>query len=233
MHLQSALLSRVPGVLHGFGSLDEEVPALLSELWQKQRPAWKQVHGTAGAEVRAPGEACGEVDALWTARARQPIAVVSADCVPILLAHRSGRKVAAVHAGWRGTRARILSELFASLMAQGDSPGEWVAATGPAIGPCCYEVSEELALDFAREFAAAGEGVAVPRFRHLDLPAINAFELRQLGLAEVEILRACTCCSVGPGGPLFHSYRREGGGTRQYSMIGLGLSDPAGSQRPA
>lgn len=230
MYLKSGLLSRIPGVTHGFGSEDEEIPAPFAELWPRAKPTWKQVHGTTGVEVGTPAQSCGEVDALWTARPGAPIAVVSADCVPVLLTRRDGGRVAAVHAGWRGTFSGILPKLFEELKARGERPSEWCAAIGPAIGPCCYEVSPELARDFERVFASIGKGLAVPIPRRLDLPAINASTLRALGLFEVELLRACTRCSMEPGGarsrPLFHSFRREGGGTRQYSMIMLDL-DPS------
>jgi YfiH family protein len=213
--LQSSLLSQVHGIVHGFGTREEPIPrTVLAQGWEKVRPQWKQVHGVAIAQVSVAGQLCGEVDALWTRSAELPIAVFTADCVPVLLARKDGQMVAAVHAGWRGTRAHILRALWKDLSAQGESPSEWVAAIGPAIGPCCYEVSEEIASDFEREFSGLGEKVAVPRHRILDLPEINSRELSQIGVGKVEILRFCTRCDEG-----FHSYRREGGGTRQYSAI--------------
>jgi YfiH family protein len=222
--LLSDVLARVAGVEHEFGGLDLPWNPERFPTWEKRKPRWKQVHGVAAAEATIAGE-CGEVDALYTFASGSPIAVVTADCVPVLLARRDGAAVAAVHAGWRGTRAGILRALWQKLSARGERPADWVAAVGPSIGPCCYEVSEELAADFARDFGwvgAAGDGEtgAVPRHRHLDLPAINAAELQRLGFAEVDLLRACTKCSVNAeGGSKFHSYRREGGGTRQFSMI--------------
>jgi YfiH family protein len=221
MTLQAAVLSRVPGILHGFGDRREPLPASLSPLWEKTRPQWKQVHGTGICDVRAPGQECGEVDALYTFTRGQAVAVVTADCVPVLMARRDGKAVAAIHAGWRGVRARILGALWARLNERGEKPADWVAAIGPAIGPCCYEVSEELAADFVKEFSAYGAALVQPRHRILDLPAIQEAELRALGLGEVELLRACTRCSMEAGAPRFFSYRREGGGTRQWSMIAV------------
>ncbi len=212
--IQSSLLSKVPGLVHGFGTREEPVFHELLPAWNALKPSWKQVHKADVAHVLAANENCGEVDALWTREAGLPIAVVTADCVPILLAKKDGKAIAAVHAGWRGTRAHILSVLWEKLRAHGEWPSEWVAAVGPAIGPCCYEVSEEIAQDFENEFSSFGEKLAVPRHRILDLPAINAKELEQIGMSEVELLRHCTRCNEA-----FHSYRREGGGTRQYSMI--------------
>ena len=208
MYLESELLKSVPGIRHGFGTRAEEWPLNFArEPW----PRWRQVHGAAVAELLVQDQSCGDVDALWTAQPETKVAVVTADCVPILVAAADGSRVAAVHAGWRGTRARIVRALFGALGA-----GDYVAAVGPAIGPCCYEVSEEIAADFAATFGAA----AVPRFRHLDLPAINAAELRAMGVARVDVIRMCTRCTQVDSEFLFNSYRREGSGTRQYSVIG-------------
>ncbi|MDR3605787.1 MAG: peptidoglycan editing factor PgeF [Oligoflexia bacterium] len=216
MHIKSGLLEKIPGVLHGFGSLDEEVPSPLKEIFDRTHASWRQVHGTACVRLDAPHTQGLEADAFWTEKTGLAVAVVTADCVPILLARRDGTRVGAIHAGWRGTIAHITRHFFEAV---GDSPTDWVAAIGPSIGPCCYEVSEELAGDFAREFPDIA-AAAVPRFRHLDLPAINEAELKRLGVADVELLRACTRCSVSAtGAPLFRSYRREGGKTRQYSVI--------------
>jgi YfiH family protein len=212
MFLQSKLLLEA-GLKHGFGNRTEEMPAPFADWIFGVRPRWKQVHGVSVAQVSAPGQICGEVDALWSERAGQPVGVITADCVPVLLARTDGSRVAAVHAGWRGTRAKITRALFTAL---GDSPRDWIAAIGPAIGPCCYEVSEELAQDFHATF---GEG-AVPTHRHLDLPAINAAELNDLGVARVDLIRACTKCSRDANGEfIYNSYRREGSGTRQFSVI--------------
>lgn len=222
MHVTSSLLAAVPGVVHGFGTQNEPVPSPFQRDWDSLRPLWRQVHGTAITCVEARKQECGEVDGLFTEKIGLPIAVVTADCVPILLANKKGSQIAAVHAGWRGTRSNILVRLFERLKEKGENPKDWVAAIGPAAGPCCYEVSEELAQDFLKEFFYLGEKVAVPRHRILDLPAINAGILTCLGLADVEVIRACPICSMAPR---FHSYRREGRGTRQWSVIELRGSD--------
>ncbi len=219
MYLTSSVLSVVPGVIHGFGTLEESLPLPFSKQWQASGPKHRQNHGSNIACVKTPSQECGEVDGLFTRSEEIPIGIVTADCVPILLAHRLGNGVAAVHAGWRGTRAHILRQLWNQLMSEGENPKEWVAAVGPAIGPCCYEVSTELAEDFQSEFKYLGDGLAVPSVtqdRNLDLPAINAAELKAIGLYEVDLIRACTHCSQSPR---FHSYRREGSGTRQWSVI--------------
>jgi YfiH family protein len=211
MILKSDLLSRVPGIAHGFGTREEPVPPEFKSAWEL-RPDKQQVHGAAVAEVTKPRQELGEVDALYSRIPGIPIQVITADCVPILLARRDGGVVAAIHAGWRGTRARILEAVWDRLAREGERASDWVAAIGPAIGPCCYEVSEELAADFGREFGPA----CVPRHRHLDLPWVNQAALEKIGFARVERLKACTRCSVEPE---FFSYRRDGSGHRQWSVI--------------
>jgi polyphenol oxidase len=224
MHVESALLARIPGVRHAFGTRSEPVPEPFLDAWPERFPIWKQVHGVRLVEARAPREELGECDGMLCFAAGQPIAVTTADCVPILAARRDGRAVAALHAGWRGTRAGASTELVAELVRRGETPSRWIAAVGPAIGACCYEVGVELADDFARAFAAMGESIAVPAARRLDLQAINARQLRDSGIGEVEILRACTrCARDADGTPLYASFRREGRGRQQRSVSGYGV----------
>ena len=218
MDVKCDVLLTVPGLVHGFGTQREPIPRGIQPDWDRGVPQWKQVHGVGVVRVETNNQTCGNVDALYTFQPKIPIAIMTADCVPILMARRDGQAVAAVHAGWRGARAHIINEVWARLKQDGESPADWVAAIGPAIGPCCYEVSEELADDFRQEFANLGEGLAVPAFRKLDLPAIQAAVLTQLGLTAVENLRICTHCS---NDPVFSSYRRDHSKDRQYSVAML------------
>ncbi len=216
---QSPLLASVPGIEHGFGGLAGPVPTRLLDAWNRAKPQWKQTHGVAMAEATAPGASCGEVDALWTRRPGGWVGVVTADCVPILMAARDGSAVSAIHAGWRGTFDRIVAAAWTELRAAGQDPRNWVAALGPCIQPCCFEVGEDLQESFISRFGASRQ--LNPRHRHLDLAWLNRELLLAEGVAEVEILRQCTRCAQDANGePLFHSYRREGGGTRQLSVIG-------------
>ena len=221
--IKSRLLSTVPGLRHGFGTIASELDPAIAADWPALKPRWKQVHGIRLVDVTAPGQDCGETDGLCTFAPAQPIAVVTADCVPVLLARKDGTAAAALHAGWRGTQGRIVEAFAQLLRSRGESPGDWLACIGPAIGPCCYEVSEELAREFSEEF---GEScVGGPSRRMLDLRAVNAMELNRMGFRAVEVLRLCTRCGRDDeGSPLFHSYRRaketgQGSGGRQFSMI--------------
>ena len=131
--------------------------------------AWaKQVHSATVLTATAPGPA-GEGDALITREAGLALAVVTADCVPVMLV--AGEWVAAVHAGWRGIVAGVVPATVERLRAGGaGDPAAWTAWIGPAIGGCCYEVGPEVAERVAAAGAAdavlAWPGKAKP---HLDL----------------------------------------------------------------
>ena len=129
--------------------------------------------------------------------------------------------MAAIHAGWRGTRARILRKLWSELSLQGEKPADWGAAIGPSIRACCYQVTDELIAGFQEEFSELDPERVSPANRMLDLQAINHSELLALGLAFVDRLDFCTRCTRDQSDFRFHSYRREGSGTRQYSAIAI------------
>lgn len=213
-------LDKIPEIVFGFGTLENPIPFERELQWEEKKPQWKQVHGVAIAEVLAAGQICGEVDALYTRALNAPIAVVTADCVPVLLARRDGGAVAAVHAGWRGTYAEILRTLLERLKNQGERLSDWSAAIGPCIGPCCYEVSEELDREFREKFARFESVRFLPRPRYLDLRALNEMQLRETGVSSVEHFSGCTFCSKDTrGNPLYRSFRREKASVRQYSII--------------
>jgi len=232
MHVVSSLLATIRGIEHAFGTRSEPVPEPFVSAWPTEFPMWKQVHGICIAQARTAREDLGECDGIVCFVADLPIASTSADCVPILAARVDGGAVAALHAGWRGTLAGASTELVRELARHGEDPSRWVAAVGPAIGPCCYEVSADLAADFARAFAAMGDAVAVPSERRLDLPAINARQLRDAGIGAIETLRACTRCARDERGEaLYASFRREGRGLQQRSVIRVRSDAAPGPQR--
>lgn len=158
-----------------------------------------QVHGDRIVAAGEAGEGC-EADAIAVSAGEAAVIRV-ADCVPVLLLHRPSRRAVAVHAGWRGTYAAIAEKAVARL---GD-PAGITAYVGPAIGVCCYEVSDELAGKFAARF---GEGPWLRREGarpHLDLPALNAARLRAAGVGDVYVEARCT-----RDAPDLHSFRRDG-----------------------
>ncbi len=164
-------------------------------------PAWlSQVHSASVHDAR-PG-ANGQGDALVTSRRRLAVAVAPADCVPVLLA--GDRRIAAVHAGWRGLAGFILQAAVERLA----DDGELTAWIGPAIGPCCYEVGH----DVAREVAGASAPEVVRDGRrgrpHLDLVRAARVQLASRGVTDVHALEACTRCRDAE----LWSYRRDGPG---------------------
>ena len=168
----------------------------------------KQVHSdhVIGSMEFIPG--C-EADAIISSNPSDLLSVLTADCIPILLYHPDGI-VAAVHAGWRGLYSEIISKTLAQM------PPHPVAVIGPAIGPCCYEVGEDLAAQFApkmrNHLVTYSNGKP-----HLNLAGIAVEQLQNGGVEEIETAHLCTSCHPD----LFFSYRRDGSSGRQMSFIGL------------
>ncbi len=186
-----------------------------------------QVHGADVMEARegaGPLRTAGEADALLTAIPGVTVAVRTADCVPLLLAAPGPvPAVAAAHAGWRGTTARIAERALEALCARsGARPEDVVVAIGPAIGPCCYEVGPEVAGPVG---ALCPEAVREgPRGRpHVDLRATNAALLRARGVRQVALVGGCTAC-----GSALYSHRADGPATGRQAAF-IALAPPAGA----
>jgi polyphenol oxidase len=167
----------------------------------------RQTHSATVRTARA-GVRGEQGDGLWTEEAGVPLLALAADCLPIALARTDGGRpgVAVLHAGWRGLLAGIVA---AGAEALG---GRVEAAVGPAIGPCCYEVGEEVAEPFRARF-----GDDVLRGRNLDLWAAAEHALRDAGVADVQRVDLCTSCHP----ELFFSHRRDAGLTGRQGVIAL------------
>jgi YfiH family protein len=136
------------------------------------------------------------------------LSVRVADCVPVLLGDRRTGAVAAIHAGWKGTAAGAVMAAVESLRSiYGTNPGDLIAAVGPSIGPCCYEVGPELAGHFSShpEAAAWFTPDAKPR---LDLWRATRDQLARAGVPPQQV-HVCELCTFDHP-TLFHSYRRDG-----------------------
>jgi hypothetical protein len=174
----------------------------------------RQVHGRAVVVVR-PGEPVSQLDAdaIVSSDLARLITVRVADCVPILLADRSARVVAAIHAGWRGTCAGVTRAAVDAMAELGVAAQDLVAAIGPSIGPCCYQVDDRVRGPF---LAATPESAAwftedgVARWR-LDLWQANADQLESAGVPaeSIHIARLCTADHL----ETFYSFRKEGENT--------------------
>jgi polyphenol oxidase len=183
-----------------------------------------QVHGDRVVQAPAPQSAfvlpATDADAVWTQQRGQAVGVTVADCVPLLLLDVRTRRVAAVHAGWKGAVARIAQKTVAAWVAAGSQPADVRAAIGPCIRPCCYEVSDDLYQRFAGEFGAQA-GLKKGARWHLDLPFAVRSALIAAGVPEGQIDAdfACTACTPEH----FFSHRRDRGVTgRQMGYIVCG-----------
>ncbi|MBC3918091.1 peptidoglycan editing factor PgeF [Undibacterium sp. CY18W] len=218
MH-SSPLLAAIPHIRYGFGNAREFVPAALSTHWDTV-PAKLQVHGKRVVEITEKNQQCGDADAFFTRLPGIPVTIITADCVPVLMAKRDGSMIAAAHAGWRGIVGGVIETLWQELAAQGEQPQDWVAAIGAHIGPCCFEVSEELADDFLRQFPDLDANTLRPTHRHINLNALARRALLQTGIRDIDHATPCTMCSkTGEGKYVFRSYRRGDRNSHQHSGL--------------
>lgn len=208
----------------------------------------RQFHSDVIRVASAPIAEAPKADALIASTPGLLLSVQTADCVPILLADTRQRVVAAIHSGWRGTLARIAVKTLGHMrMEFGTQPRDVVAAIGPAIGRCCYEVGPEVAQAFAAQFPLAADWfdgpfeqlahgeeplwlpwltmmppghVPPPPRVQLDLRASNQWQLIDAGVPEkqIDVSDLCTACRAD----LLFSYRREGTNTgRMMAVIGI------------
>jgi YfiH family protein len=183
----------------------------------------RQVHGNRVAVVgtRDGGSVMPQTDALVTGEEGVTLMLRFADCLPILLYDARKRVVGLGHAGWRGTAAAVASRMVLTMIdAFGSDPSDVLAGLGPAIGPCCYEVGDEVVRaikpalprwqDAVRPF---GNGLF-----SFDLWEANRQQLRDRGVRHIETGGLCTACHADE----FFSHRAEKGKTGRFAtLIGL------------
>jgi YfiH family protein len=179
----------------------------------------RQVHGGDIAVLRELPDpsrmrAAVTVDGVVTDRSRLVLTVLTADCLPILLADPRRHVIAAVHAGWRSSVAGIARKAVETMTsACGSDPADIVAALGPAIGPCCFEVGPEVVAAVREAFGFGGDYIEPKAGGKgmLDLVGLNRAVLADAGLPATGITAAdlCTYCH----GDLFYSYRHDGEAT--------------------
>lgn len=183
----------------------------------------RQVHGASVRSVDAPaGGFAGEADILLTESPGLPLSVFTADCLALILFDARGRRLALAHVGWRGTVQGASTAAVRALTARGVRPADVVAAIGPSIGPCCYEVDrpviDPLRRAFSQEWTEWVREVGDGKWM-LDLWAANEFQLLTAGLSPDRIVnpRLCTACRSD----LFFSYRKEGSRGRLVTVASL------------
>jgi purine-nucleoside/S-methyl-5'-thioadenosine phosphorylase / adenosine deaminase len=187
-----------------------------------------QIHSSTVVQATDPwdGNARPKADAIVTRRPGMAIAILTADCAPVLMADTTVGIIGAAHAGWKGAIGRVLESTIDEMERLGGHRRHIVAAVGPAIGQAAYEVGQEFYDRFltsepgnARFFLASDR----PLHYRFDLQAYCAYRLEALGLQRVEIIRACTYTQE----QRFFSYRRathrgETDYGRQISAVMLG-----------
>jgi len=259
--LELAPLTKLPWLVHGFSTRiggasllnsGERVLNLGFTDWdqrenvQKNRHAFQsavdaansplvllqQLHSAVTLFFATPPQEARKGDASLTNSRGILLGVQTADCVPILLVDPKKRAIAAIHAGWRGTLARISQKTVGEMrMHFGSNPANILAALGPAIGACCYEVGTELVAEFTSQFVDAEEYFDEPRTGEepnplqwlnrmppghqpppknvrLDLRKANRSQLVAAGLRDGSIFVSDLCTACHPH--LFFSYRKEG-----------------------
>jgi purine-nucleoside/S-methyl-5'-thioadenosine phosphorylase / adenosine deaminase len=173
--------------------------------------AWQR-HGATVTRARprgivTPGTVYDHCDGLWSDEPGRAMLLLTADCIPIALARSDGQKpaVGILHAGWRGLLAGLVGTGVRALGVRG-----LAAAIGPSIGPCCYEVGEEVAKPFREAF-----GDDVVRGGKLDLWTSAERALRAAGCTHVDRFDMCTSCEANR----FFSHRRDHGKTGRQGVI--------------
>jgi YfiH family protein len=195
---RAQVLEDISWLEHGFGTRLSSLPDTAS------LATVQQIHSDKVLIADRPGS-LGEGDALISNQPGITLSVRTADCLPILMADTRNRAVAAVHAGWRGTILEIVPKTVRAMAEQfGTRQGDLVIAVGPGIGPCCFEVGPEVAIQFAAPFPERGD---LDQKTKLDLVETN---LRLLGrndgrMRQIATSGLCSCCRSD----LFHSYRRD------------------------
>jgi polyphenol oxidase len=199
----------------------------------------RQVHGAVTRPVRegdgafegrlqtAEGKAVLQGDGLMTNVAGVLLGIQTADCVPVLTVDVRQRVVAAFHAGWRGTAARMVEHGIAAMREEyGSRPEDLVAAVGPSIGACCYAVGDEVKQAFEANFTYGSELLRkVGAETRLDLWEANRRQLRDAGVPaeKIFVVAECSGCALDDAGRRrYFSHRVDKGVTgRMMSVVGV------------
>ncbi|HOE15942.1 MAG TPA: peptidoglycan editing factor PgeF [Syntrophorhabdaceae bacterium] len=212
------------GVVHGFftrasPSLEpygKDGRAFLDAFALRRFVAMKQEHGDAIHVIR-DGEKAASGDGIIVIEKNVAGVIKTADCLPVIIAAPGLPMAAIVHAGWRGTAVKITGKAVQKMAELGAAREGLVVLMGPSIGPCCYEVKEDVASIFLKKgftervFHKAGEAT------YLDIREANRELLRREGVTKIYDAGLCTYCSDG----LFASYRRGEKGSRQINFVSL------------
>lgn len=231
MH-KASNLGAIDGVDHGFCCIDDPL-----------RPAevfiCKQVHSAATIEWRADlAPNTVEADGVFS-RDRQPIAVITADCLPLLIASKHGDFVAAIHGGWKGLQGGIIANAMQRFACEGVALDHLRIAIGPSIKPCCYEVSEAFIAQlqasqghlwqngpapwafeqpaplFPPQIAPPGPRQALSAWFDLSQYAMILLQAAGVQREQIDVSEVCTYCTS----PTYASYRRRTHDTQERKTL--------------
>ena len=194
---------------------------LEAELRLPEVPRWlRQVHGTAVVCWDKPeleGVREPEADAAITARPGRVLAILTADCLPVVLAARDGSELGAAHAGWRGLAAGVLEATVAAMATPAERLQAWL---GPAAGPQAYEIGEEVHAAFVQRDARARLALLPTRPGHwlIDLSTLARQRLLDAGVTAVHGGDRCTISEP----EAFFSHRRDGRSGRMATLAWMG-----------
>ncbi len=193
--------------------------ALGLDVWAMVTASQAQADRVAIVSGNHRGSRIVDVDALLTDETGIPLMLRYADCVPILLFDPVHHAIGVVHAGWRGTVAHVASKAVRILFYRyGTQPRDLIACIGPSIGPCCYVVQQDVVDQVSAAFAEPDD-LVIPRngATYLDLWRANEWQLRDLGVDQIEIAELCTADHTSD----FFSARAGGRTGRFGAIIGL------------
>ena len=181
-----------------------------------------QVHGVQVGLIgpTQAGQRQMNTDALITAAPDTPLLLRFADCTPIVLYDPAHHALGLAHAGWRGTVAGIAAVTVQAMQtAFGSRPADLLAGIGPAIGPCCYEVGDEVTAAVRQAFDRPGALLPAGRRdrRHFDLWAANARQLQEAGIRQIESAGLCTACHED----WFFSHRAAAGRCGHFGAVAI------------
>jgi YfiH family protein len=196
------------------GKLRDELAQLIRDRFgiESVLSTCTQVHGV-NVERAAVGEQSQSCDALWSDRRGVALGIKIADCLPVTMIHPARSIIANIHSGWRGAQQQIVSRTIDALeRASAFDASNAFAFLGPSIRVCCFEVGEEVAVQFNDAFI--DRSYAKP---HVDLPAMTRAILKQRGFDDARISDSelCTRCE----GSIFHSYRRDRTSGRNLQVV--------------
>jgi YfiH family protein len=173
-------------------------------------PLWlRQVHGNCVVDADACA-ALPTADGAVSVTPGRVLAIMTADCLPVLIVEVQGRALGVAHAGWRGLANGVLENTLAALRRKYPYPTQWRAWIGPSIGPTAFEVGEDVRQAFAADGPAARAlfqpQAGSPDKWHANLPKLAAYRLRRAGVRWVQESGFCTVSDRDR----FFSYRRDG-----------------------